>query len=161
MYVLQWRIALQGNSSYSVNQPGLALILKLECPACSSVCEASYDRPITPQIVREGHTGHPDGGLSVPDSSDWFNFAVESRLALQRSCDQCGIASVMPPRQKKALIVASNAAMSSQWLRKAVADFNFESKTTPATSTNWPSVVYVAKAGITAMDWVSFEPATV
>lgn len=142
MNVRQWRIALCGKSSYD-NQPGLALTVRLRCPVCPAECEASYARVITPKTVREGN-------------SDWFGFTVNSRLANPRYCDGCGAGSIIPPNQQQALIAASNAALSLTWLRQAVADFAFDTKTIPETEDSWPREVYVAKAGMTAMDWVSF-----
>ncbi|GEM_PF-3167660 len=162
MYVRQWRIALHGNSSNYDDQPGLALILQLGCRVCETVCEDFYARRITPRTVRDGKPVGPDDfRIKGDQATNWFNFSVKYRLALQRHCDQCGTASIIPPLQQDTLIAASNAAMSPKWLRKAVADFSFETRTIPATSSDWPQEVYVGKDGITAMDWVSFEPASV
>jgi hypothetical protein len=161
MIVQWWRIALLGESGKIDNQPALALMLKLRCRVCSGVCEALYSRKITPPNIRDGSRGWFGGPYLSGWSTQWFDTGTVGLAAL-RFCDECGAASVIPPRQREALIAASNAAMSAEWLREAVDDFEFETKKiTDNQHPDFIQEVFVAKAGIKAIDWVPFELAPV
>lgn len=162
MDVRQWRIELRGNSGNFSNQPGLALALRLRCPVCKGEPEVFYARTITPAMIRDGRPIWFGGPFDAGWTSHWFDAVIKERLTKLRSCDECGVISVIPPLQEKALIVVSNAAMSTEWLRNAVAYFEFETREIHDNQYHdYVQEVFVAKDGIKAMDWVSFEPAPV
>jgi hypothetical protein len=163
MDIRQWRIALIGDMGNSNNQPGLALMLSLKCRGCTNEPEVFYARRIYPEMFANGKpTPEWFGGpFDAGWTSHWFDTFVNQSLAKQRSCDDCGMASIITPRQASALISESNAAMSSEWLRESVAAFEFDTRIIEDNQYhNYRQEVYVAKAGMTAMNWVPFELAT-
>jgi hypothetical protein len=163
MDVVRWKLVFRtksGNSepNTSFAQPGVALIVDLKCRVCDHIESFWHAATITPKEVDAGHAIK-----AYSADISWFKFSVESRLAQQRTCDDCGTCSVIPKRYHEPLIARADSAMSQAWLRRCVEELNVQVVKVPESECYNAFDAYYAPGnlGVISQDWHIFSYQTV
>jgi len=141
MDVRSWYLIVKKSSDNYDSQPGLALCVSVECRVCGNVGSLSYARTLTPRTVKDGYPFNGPGS-----DRSWFKFSVNDRIGTARHCQECGTASIVPPRQREHLITVADEALDIELLRQAVVAMGFTTERLPENQDHYAYDVY--RAGI-------------
>ena len=115
MDVLAWHTAVVRSATSYPGEAGLELALQLDCPVCHHRATPAFAYRLSPHAVIDGRARN-----GTPGDESWFKFSVDSRLGLERHCERCGTASIIPTAQRQALIELTDETLDTELLREAV-----------------------------------------